>query len=428
MDHLKTKIRDFTRARTIPPVLGALLAELARDESSTHEISKIISQDVSLTARLLRVANSAYYKRQTEIKTVQQATSVLGTQAVKALALSVSLFDMTGGLEHSGVINLREFWRHNLEVAVLSNQIAIEVPGIQPEEAFACGLLHDLGIVFFIQMMQEEYKQVLNQGANTDSLEKAEIEILGASHSEIGAEIAEAWNLPLVFRETIANHHIQQIQNLDDAPPSIWHVVNLAHKYSRQGIDISPYISIENIKTRQAMMDRLGLKPEKMAVITSHVQEKVITMATYLDIDIGDPWNLLSRANAELGELYDLYEKLIIDNGRLQTEIETNTDKRLTAESMGVILQSFVQMIKSYHVTIDRNINIVQSVYNSGVENINKEEIGRSIAAINEAVACVNSIIAELKQTAEAKPFASTSSLRIGEIHQKIKARLERPA
>jgi hypothetical protein len=205
-------------------------------------------------------------------------------------------------------------------------------------------------------------------------------------------------------------------------------VVNLAHKYSRQGIDISPYISIENIRTRQAMMDKLGLKPEKMAAITSHVQEKVVTMAAYLDIDIGDPWDLLSRANAELGELYDLYEKLIIDNGRLHSEIDTNTDKRLTAESMGIILQSFVQMIKSHHETIDRHIKIIKSAHDSAIENINKEEIGRSISAIAEAAISVNSIIEELKQTAEVKPFASASSLRIGEIHQKIKARLDRPA
>jgi two-component system, cell cycle response regulator len=428
MDHLKAKIGDFVKARTIPPVLAALLAELAKDESSITAISKIISQDISLTARLLRVANSAYYKRQTEIRTVQQAINTLGTQAVKALALSVSLFDMTGGMQHSGVLNLREFWRHNLEVAVLSNQIAVEIPGIQAEEAFACGLLHDLGIVFFIQMMPEEYKQVLNQGANTDNLEKTEFAVLGASHSEIGAEIAASWNLPQIFRDTILNHHIPAIQGSEDKSIAIWQVVNLAHKYSRQGIDINPYISIENIRTRQVMMDKLGLKPEKIAAITSHVQAKVITMATYLDIDIGDPWNLLSRANAELGELYDLYEKVVIDNGRLQTEIERNTEKRLTTESMGVILQSFAQMIKSYNDVINQNIGIVNTAITSNSEQANREHVGHAIEAIKEAISSVNAILSELKNTSETKPFISASSLRIGEIHQKIKARLERPA
>jgi two-component system cell cycle response regulator len=428
MENLKAKIGDFVKARTIPPVLAALLAELAKDESSMSAISKIISQDISLTARLLRVANSAYYKRQTEIRTVQQAINTLGTQAVKALALSVSLFDMTGGMAHSGIINLREFWRHNLEVAVLSNQIAAEVPGIQAEEAFACGLLHDLGIVFFIQMMPEEYKQVLNQGANTDNLEKTEKTILGASHSEIGTEIAVSWNLPQIFRDTIANHHVQAVQASDNKSIAIWQVVNLAHKYSRQGIDISPYISIENIRTRQAMMDKLGLKPEKIAAITSHVQEKVITMATYLDIDIGDPWNLLSRANAELGELYDLYEKVVIDNGRLQTEIERNTEKRLTTESMGVILQSFAQMIKSYNDIINQHVGIVNAAIKSNTELAGRDSVGHSIDTINDAINSVNAILAELKQNGEAKPLISVSSLRIGEIHQKIKARLERPA
>jgi two-component system, cell cycle response regulator len=428
MQNLKAKISDFVRIRTIPPVLNALLTELAKDKTSIDAISKIISQDISLTARLLRVANSAYYKRQTEIRTANQAINVLGTKAVKALVLSVSFFDLTGGLEHTVAINMRDFWRHNLEVAVLSSQIATDVQSIQPEEAFACGLLHDLGIVFFIQMMPEEYKQVLLQAANSDMLEITECKYMGANHSEIGAEIASAWKLPEIFRETIINHHLPAFQNSDDKTISIWHVVNLAHKYSRRGVDICPYISIENIRTRQVMMDHLGIKPEKVAATTSHVQEKVLSMAAYLDIDIGDPWNLLGRANAELGELYDLYEKAVIDNGRLQTEIERNTEKRLTTESMGVILQSFAQMIKSYNEVIDHNIKIVQSAIQSGAENTNKDNLGRALAAINEAISSVNSIVGELKQTTEAKPFSSTSALRIGEIHQKIKARLERPA
>lgn len=428
MQNFKTKINDFVRIRTIPPVLNALLSELAKDQSSIESISKIISQDISLTARLLRVANSAYYKRQTDIRTVNQAINVLGTRAVKALALSVSFFDMTGGMEHAGVINLRDFWRHNLEVAVLSSQIASEVPSIQSEEAFACGLLHDLGIVFFIQMIPGDYNQVLLQAANSDILEKTEIKLLGTSHSEIGAEIASAWKLPEIFRETIANHHLQSIQNPEEKSISVWQVVNLAHRYSRQGIDICPYISIENIRTRQAFMDRLNLKPEKIAAITSRAPEKVLSMAAYLDIDIGDPWNLLSRANAELGELYDLYERVVIDNGRLQTEIERNTEKRLTTESMGVILQSFGQMVKSYNEVIDHNIKIIQTATKSSPLNVNQEIVARSLETIIEAISSVNSIVNELKQTTESKPFSSISASRIGEIHQKIKARLERPA
>lgn len=428
MQNLKVKINDFVRIRTIPPVLNALLSELTKEQSSIDAISKIISQDISLTARLLRVANSAYYKRQTEIRTASQAINVLGTKAVKALALSVSFFDLTGGLEHSGIINLRDFWRHNLEVAVLSNQIASEIQSIQPEEAFACGLLHDLGIVFFIQMMPEEYKQVLIQAANSDLLEKTETKILGASHSEIGAEIAAAWKLPEIFRETIINHHLPTIPTRDNNSIAIWQVANLAHKYARQGIDICPYISIENIRTRQTIMDYLGLKPERIAAISSRVPEKILSMASYLDIDIGDPWNLLSRANAELGELYTFYEKAIIDNGRLQTELERNTEKRLAAESMGAILQSFAQMIKSHNDSIEHHIRIVRDKMTGYTEKSEESDIARSLEIINEAITSLNSIVNELRQSTESKPFSSTSVLRIGEIHQKIKARLERPA
>jgi|GEM_PF-1943649 putative nucleotidyltransferase with HDIG domain len=426
MHNLKNKIADFVRIRTIPPVLNALLSELADDHSNIDSVSKIISQDISLTARLLRVANSAYYKRQTEIRTVNQAISVLGTRAVKALALSVSFFDLTGGLEYSGAINLRDFWRHNLEVAVLSSQIASDMPALQPEEAFTCGLLHDLGMVFFIQMMPDEYRQVLMQAANTDLLEKTEIKILGASHSEIGAEIASAWRLPNIFRDSISNHHLAEIQNSADGSISIWQTVNLAHKYSRQGIDICPYISIENLRARQAILDRLNIKPEKIAAITSRVQEKVISMAAYLDIDIGDPWNLLSRANAELGELYDLYEKVIIDNGRLQSEIERNTEKRITAESMGAILQSFGQMVKSCNEAIKNNLRTIQALlFAAEPASENQEKAARSLEAIRETINAINAIVDEFRQPGELQPPLNGSNSSIGEINQKIKARME---
>jgi putative nucleotidyltransferase with HDIG domain len=282
MNLIKSKIDEFVKARTIPPVLYALLLELDKNESTSNSIAKIISQDISLTARLLRVANSAFYKRQTEVKTVSQAISLLGTQAVKALSLSVSLFDITGGSKQTGVFNFKDFWRHNLEVAVLSNHFAAKIKGIQPEEAFACGLLHDLGIMFFVQAMPDEYSQVLQKVEGGADLETAETDIIGLTHSEAGFQITSAWNLPLIFREAAANHHLKGIRFETNLTPSLWVVINLAHQFCRHGIDISPTMEIEHIEERQGLALDLGIPPEDIIQFMGNVGTEVLSMASYL--------------------------------------------------------------------------------------------------------------------------------------------------
>ena len=428
MSLLKTKIDGFIKVRTIPPVLNALLAELENSESSRAAMAKIISQDISLTARLLRVSNSAYYRRQNEVTTVQQAIGILGTRAVMALSLSVSLFEMTGGLERSGLIDLKELWRHNLEVAVLSSQIAGHIKGIQPEEAFACGLLHDLGIVFFVQMMPTEYAEVLRLAANNDRLEQIEKEIMGITHSQAGAQVASAWNLPAIFAEAIANHHAGNIEPRDNSESSIWKVINLAHRYSRHGIDLNSIVSIENIKNRLILLENMGLKPETMASLLAEFSDRVINMASYLDIDIGDPWSLFSRANAELGELYDLYEKAIVDNSRLRSDIERIIEKNLAAEAMGNILQSLAQLLKKSHDIIRKHALAIESAANQGLDDAYKDDLARSLVMIERALADVDMILDELCSPAESKAPISVSSLRISEIHQKIKARMKLPA
>ena len=428
MDPLKAKIDNFVKIRTIPPVLNALLMELDRSESSTGSIAKIISQDISLTARLLRVANSAFYKRQSEIKTVQQATGLLGTQAVKALALSVSLFDITGGLELTGLVNLRDFWRHNLEAAILSSRLARVVDGLNSEEAFACGLLHDLGIVFFIQMMPEEFSQVLRQVNENDHIEQIEKEIIGISHSEAGALVAEAWNLPGIFRESIAKHHQDQFDLESGQSRAVWQLVNLAHRYARSGPDINPKISIEQLEQRQAVTQALGLPADYVAGVLARLPDEVVAMASYLDIDIGDPWTLLTKANAELGELYDLYEKAIIDNNRMQIEMSRNVERRLTAEAMGTVLCSFAQLIGQSHSIICRHLKQIDLLVEPGADSEGKVEIARAIAAIRQAVSEIDSILGELNHSAENRSLLSKRSLHIGELHKIIKARLGRPA
>ena len=239
MEPFEKKINEYTQVRAIPAVLVKLLTALDNEESPTSAIAEIVNQDISLTARLLRAANSAFYGRQFEINTVNRALSVLGMKAVRALALSVSIYDITNGLSPIDGFDIKEFWRHNLETAIIAQKLAGANRCCQPEEAFACGLMHDLGVLFFIEEYPLEYAGIIKSQGKSKQLEQAEREVFKTTHAEVGSAIASIWRLPDDICKSIANHHKEEFPKFSHTDPQAWHIVNLAHRFCRNGHDIN---------------------------------------------------------------------------------------------------------------------------------------------------------------------------------------------
>lgn len=428
MDRLRLKIDKFVKIHIISPVLNALIKRLENEQSDPGSIAEIISQDISLTSRLLRVANSAFYKRRAEVKTIDQAVAVLGTRAVKALALSVSLFDVAYSKSLSRLINLKEFWRHNLEVAVISSLLAEKIEGCQPEEAFACGLLHDLGIVFFIQEFPRDYGKVLELMNGSRLLEDAEKDIFGMTHSEIGARIVTGWNLPDIFEESVANHHRQDLPPTASPKVEIWQVVNLAHRFCRQGIDVIENIPPKMIEQRYQMALNMRIDTDSTCQLLAEVQDKVIKIASFLDIDISDPLTLLTKANAELGKLYELYEKAIVENERLHARLLEEEKNRVALEALGTILATFSHFINNATAAIIGRAQILNLLLEQRKLGDPEGKIAESVKIISESVDLISAVLEETKELTEFKTISYHGRSRILDIDKKVKARLGRLA
>ncbi len=428
MEILRSKIDNFTKIHTIPPVLAALLAELENDTSATASVARIINNDVSLTARLLRAANSAFYKRQFEISTVEKAVSVLGTKAVRALALSVSLFDITNSAHLPELIDFKEFWQHNLEVAIISQKLAGEVKCCQPEEAFVCGLLHDLGLLFFIQECHDEYSGVLKKMNTGQELEAAEKEALGTSHSEVGTIIASIWRLPGVICESIANHHHADLKAFAVSDIEIWHLVNLAHRLCHQGLDVSSDQSPDEIKTRNQLAETIGIDSQTLIRLVSEVPEMIIQTASFLDIDIGDPMTLLQKANTELGNLYELYEKAKIENDDLQAKLLIKEKKEIILDVLSTTLATLSHYVNNANAAIVGRAQILELYLDQGRLNDPEGKIAESIKIISESVDVISAVLDELKELPEYKTVKYHDHSRILDIDKNIKARLGRLA
>jgi len=426
MINIQPKIDQFVKVNTIPNILSVLLCEIDSDKSTINSIAKIISKDISLMARLLRIANSPFYRRSKEISTIDEAVSVLGIKAVKAMSLSVSMLDVTGGISKSGLIDFKEFWLHNLEVAVISRQLAENIDGCLPEEAFTCGLMHDLGIIFFIQEFPEEYAKVLQAAKSDKSLEESESEVLGMTHGEVGGRIADAWKLPSIIRQSIIKHHNNGVSEIENGKVDIWRIVNLSHRFCRQGIDVDNDLSNDSVEKRHKLTQLIGIDTETACKILADVPGQVFDAASFLDVEIGDLMHLLKKANAQLGNLYEEYEVSILENRKLQEKIIEQEKHKVALEALRTTLATFSHYVNNATAAIIGRAQILDLYLAQGKLDDPEGKIDHSIKIITESVDTICAVLDELKEFPEFKTTTYHGSSRILDIDKNIKERLKR--
>ena len=185
------------------------ITELVNDpKSSAKELSRIITDDQVLTARLLKLVNSSFYGFPQRISTVTNAIVLLGFDAIRSLLLTTSVFDLFAGRTKQGRLDQEKFWDHSLGCAVGAKVIGSFLRHDKIEELFVAGLLHDIGKIVEMQFMPEEFDKISEIVNRENSLMiEAESVVLGFNHAEIGRLLAEKWNLPAKLAQVIAHHH-----------------------------------------------------------------------------------------------------------------------------------------------------------------------------------------------------------------------------
>jgi HD-like signal output (HDOD) protein len=205
--------------------------------SSARQIGDLIASDVALTSRVLRIANSAYYGMSRSVSTVNEAVLILGMQALRSLAIAASAYD-TLNREVAGYnMQAGELWLHSLSCGLASQIIAKRTRAARFEEAFVAGLMHDVGKVILNAHVQTQFQAILALVELEDMpFYQAEKMILGFDHAEVGARLAEKWNLPGALCAAIAGHH--DLEQGEEAPQltAIVHVANAL--CVRQGVSL----------------------------------------------------------------------------------------------------------------------------------------------------------------------------------------------
>ncbi|RMH37771.1 MAG: HDOD domain-containing protein [Nitrospirae bacterium] len=225
-DRLKQLVAQVETIPPLPSLYLELENELKSSNSSVDRAAAIVAQDISMTAKLLKLVNSAFFGAHRPIADPVQAVLFLGLDTLKTLVLSVKIFEQIGSQMASGFIYDR-FWAHSLAVGEYARNIVLAENGDRRmlEETLAAGLLHDLGVLLLASQLPDAYQETFQIAAREQlSLEEAERHTLGATHAEIGAYLLGLWGLSTSVVEAVAFHH-----NPHSCPTRQWSPLTAVH-------------------------------------------------------------------------------------------------------------------------------------------------------------------------------------------------------
>lgn len=416
---LLDQVQDSKDLLSIPQILGEVLEAVEADNASPDEIAKIILKDASLTAKVLRMANSSYYSRNSEIKTVQQGVRVLGVNAIKMIALSVSIMTKPR-VEEFGDFDVRSVYFHMLGVAILSRAIAGEVSDVNTEEAFVAGLLHDLGRLYIMNTHPQALVEVERRAAEGGDVIQIEREIFDIDHAELGALIGAKWHLPKQLQDVMQLHHSKSIN--DD---QVVNVVRLANLVTNNIYSTNVNVIERHLGEISKLSEHLKLDREFVNSLTFVLLDETIDAAGHLGIDIGDTADLLSRANRELCKAYLLIEGMFKERQELSGRLLAEERSAGMVRSMNIAIATLSHYLNNIATAISGRVQLMQMQLQTGDLVDKKGKMPQALGVIDASINKMMAVLTELKTLTELEEEAFYNSSDAINIDERIKERLK---
>jgi len=270
--HKATVIENFKTLYPMPHVMAKAHRVIADPSSSLDRLAHVLRADPGLAGRIVKVANSAYYRRRGNIASVQQAAALLGMRVVSQIITMVSQSRMLGQALSGYDMEAGELWRHSLATAIFAEILAGKTGGEYSSEAFLAGLMHDAGKIILNPYLDRCGEVVRTDAAPRSAAVDEEIRILGFDHADIGSELCIKWQLPVGLANAIRFHHMPHL-SVDNGLAYILELADfLAHRM------VAPPDRPEAWHEVADTLDRLGLSPEKAAGTTFAVGERLETL------------------------------------------------------------------------------------------------------------------------------------------------------
>lgn len=269
------KIEQIENLPTLPEVANKLLKIINDPTTTAVDVANLISRDLSLTSKVLRLANSAFYGIPRTVTTVQNAVVILGLKVINTMVFSITVVKMFPGDGRNELFSRKKFWAHSLACAVLSRQLALRMRKFtlfDPEECFCAGLIHDIGRIVLDQFFHENFIKAIKASAEKKiPLVDAETSVFGFSHQEVGDWLTSRWELPQDIRIPIVYHHnpskteyAREITTLVHLADSLCYDLGL----NLPGLDAKPPLDT-------ALITQLGFTTEDLEAVKASAHEEI---------------------------------------------------------------------------------------------------------------------------------------------------------
>jgi putative nucleotidyltransferase with HDIG domain len=235
----KRLIQENIKLPTLPRVVAKINALIDDPAVGVREIGSAVAEDAPTAARVLKIANSAYFGLRERVLTTEHATAVLGMRMLRTVAMQASVISRFEYLESSNDFDLEALWKH----AILTGQVCSAIVkrsrtklGISPDEAHVIGLLHDIGKVLMLEAMPEPFLAAMRAARAGEGPEHAcEERAMGFDHAQVGAMVASYWGLPRTVPDAIQHHHDLREALARNGTPALVALANLlVHEVEQQ--------------------------------------------------------------------------------------------------------------------------------------------------------------------------------------------------
>ena len=219
-------VKGVVKLISLPEIYIRVSQILEDQDHNAKQLGEIISHDPALTARILRIVNSAYYSLRVKIELVSRAVSVIGEDDLRNLVLATSAVDTFKRIPNQ-LVDIDLFWRHSVHTGIVSRLLSKHCNILHGERLFVAGMLHDIGKLILYFKEPELSQQVLLAAAESDGqLFRSEQKILGFTHGDVGAALIDAWKLSDTLKEVVAYHHTPLKAKNYRMEASIVHIAN----------------------------------------------------------------------------------------------------------------------------------------------------------------------------------------------------------
>lgn len=231
-------VSGVVRLVSLPEVCIRVNEMLEDPRINANDIGRVISQDTGLTARLLKIVNSAFYGFPSRIETVSRAVTVIGLRELRGLVLAASAVEAFSKIPND-ILNMVKFWRHSVYCGVIAQLLADKCHVLHSERLFVAGLLHDIGKLILCHRLPNEMREVANRIKHEDRPDfEIEREIFGFDHTEVGGELLKVWQMPKTLAEAVRYHHAPNEASEAIMDVCLIHIANGMTLVAEQGLDL----------------------------------------------------------------------------------------------------------------------------------------------------------------------------------------------